>query len=76
VVSPPRRLTDNPPMLEDRARAASLAMTFGEHLAASVRGLPCAPPVAVETGPYPDFTATFHRHRSHTCPTSSTTRWG
>lgn len=26
------------------ARLAPLAMTFGEHLAASVRGLPCAPP--------------------------------
>lgn len=26
------------------ARGAPLAMTFGEHLAASVRGLPCAPP--------------------------------
>lgn len=30
--------------LASHARLAPLAMTFGEHLAASVRGLPCAPP--------------------------------
>jgi hypothetical protein len=32
------------PLLPLLQRVAPLAMTFGEHLAASVRGLPCAPP--------------------------------
>ncbi|WP_207184978.1 hypothetical protein, partial [Rubrivivax gelatinosus] len=27
-----------------RARGAALAMTFGDHLAVSVRGIACAPP--------------------------------
>lgn len=30
--------------IASHVRLAPMAMTFGEHLAASVRGLPCAPP--------------------------------